>query len=180
MGNLERFIALGDSSGTGTIWTCCVTCLAHLAALCHLMSQTEPDSSGFMDNVCDLALENLGNISVEVHIERYSHFDVLTGVRIPTILLRTTETLTKDAHQVSWKRALDIIDARIGSRSDITSRSLRHWRRVIGKAYADFEAGFSEYGPALVVSLAMGMDTRTQDSSFPNLTLQEGRELCGI
>jgi len=94
MGNLQRFIEVRDSSGVGTIWTCCVTCLAHLAALCHFVGQTEPTLRGSMDDLCDLTLDKLGNISREVRIEEYSHFDVLTGI--------------------SWKRALDTIDARLG------------------------------------------------------------------
>ena len=80
--NLQQFIAIEDSSGVGTIWACCVTCSAHLAALCHLLSQTEPTLKGSMGGLCDLTLDKLGNLSHEVHIEEYSHFDVLTGVRI--------------------------------------------------------------------------------------------------
>ena len=94
-GNLERFIEVGDSSGAGMIWTCCVTCLAHLAALCHLISQTEPSSRDSMGDLCDLALDKLGNVSHEVQIEEYSRFDVLTGVRILVVLLRMSKALTK-------------------------------------------------------------------------------------
>ena len=71
-----------DSNGVGTIWTCCVTCLGHLAALCHLISQTELNPNNSMDDLCDLAIEKLGNVSYRAHIEEYSHFDLLTGVRI--------------------------------------------------------------------------------------------------
>ena len=88
MGNLERFITVEDSSGVGTIWTCCIICLAHLAALCHFISQMEPASSGYMDDLYDLTLDKLGNLSLEVHIEEYTRFDVLTGVRILAISLR--------------------------------------------------------------------------------------------
>ena len=49
-----------------------------------------------MDRLCDLTLEKLGSISLKVPIEKYSHFDVLTGVRILAVLLRTTEALTQD------------------------------------------------------------------------------------
>ena len=98
MGNLEGFITLGDSSDVETIWTCYVTCLAHLAALCHLFSQTAPALSGPTDHLCDLTLEKLGNISLEVRIEQYSQFDISTGVRILAILFRATEALTKDTN----------------------------------------------------------------------------------
>ena len=180
MGNLERFTTLGDKSGVETIWTCCVTCLAHLAALCHLVGQTESTSSGPMGRLCDLTLEKLANISLEVHIEQYSHFDVLTGVRIVAISLRKAKGLTVDGTQISWKRALDTIDARIGLRTDIESGSLRHWERVIRKVYADLQVGLSGYGPALLVSLALGTDGRSENSSFPNFMLQAERERHGL
>ena len=91
IGNLERFITLGDSSGAETIWTCCVTCLAHLAALCHLTSRTAPTSSEPMNRLCNLTLEKLGNVSLEVHIEQYTDFDALTAVRILAIQLQMSK-----------------------------------------------------------------------------------------
>ena len=81
---------------------------------------------------------------------------------------------------MSWKKALDIIDARIVLRSDIESGSLRSSRRVIEKAYVDFQAGFLGEGPSLVISLAMGMDGRTEGSSFPNLMSHAERERYGF
>ena len=87
IGHLGRFVMLKDNSGVEIIWTCCVTCLAHLAALCHLVDRTDPASSGFMGSLCDRTLEKLGNVSLEVHIEQHTHFDVLTGVRILAISL---------------------------------------------------------------------------------------------
>ena len=133
-----------------------------------------------MDHLCHLTLEKLGNISLEVHIEQYTHFDVFTGVRVSTTWLWTTEALTKDADQMSWRRALDVIDARIGLSSDIESGSLRCWRRVIGKAYVDLQVGLLAHGPSLLASLAMGVDGRTEDSSFPNLLLLEERQRYGV
>jgi len=82
IGNLQRFIEVEDSSGVETIWTCCVTCLGHLAALSHLIGQMEPTLGGSMDTLCDLTLAKLGDLSLKVHVEVYSYFDVLTGVRI--------------------------------------------------------------------------------------------------
>lgn len=34
-----------------------------------------------MTSLYDLTLDKLGNLSLEVRIEMYSHFDLLTGVR---------------------------------------------------------------------------------------------------
>ena len=80
MGNLQRFTEVGDSSGVETIWTCCVTCLGHLAALSHLVGQREPTLRGSMNDLCDLTLAKLGDLSREVPVEVYSYFDVLTEV----------------------------------------------------------------------------------------------------
>lgn len=82
MENLQWFIKIGDESGAEVVWACCVACLAHLAALCFFMVQTEPTSTTSMDNLYDLTLDKLGNLALEVRIEQYSQFDVLTGVRI--------------------------------------------------------------------------------------------------
>ena len=82
MRNLQRFIEVEDSSGVETIWTCCVTCLAHLAALSHLLSLRVPTLRDSMNDLCDLTLAKLGDLSREAHVEVYSYFDVLTQVRI--------------------------------------------------------------------------------------------------
>ena len=180
MKNLERFIEMKDTMGVETIWTCCITCLGHLAALCHLVGQAVPAMRGSMGDLCDLALDKLASLSYEVHIERYSHFDFLTGVRILVNLLRTGKTLTKYSNQISWKRALDTIDERIESRPHAGNEPLRHWRGVIGKAYADFQASFPGYQPSPLTSLVLSVDGRTEDSSYPNLLLQEEREHYGL
>jgi len=86
MGNLQRFIEVDDNRGAWTIWTCCVTCLGHLAALCHLVSQTESTLSGSMEDLYDVTLDKLANLARKVHIEEYSQFDVLTGVRISVVV----------------------------------------------------------------------------------------------
>jgi len=81
MRDLQRFIEVGDDGGVETIWTCCVTCLAHLIALSHLLSQRAPTLRGSMDELFHLTLDKLGDLSREIRVEVYSHFDVLTQVR---------------------------------------------------------------------------------------------------
>ena len=80
LGNLQQFTEVGDRSGVETIWTCCVMCLGHLAALSHLVGQREPTLRGSMNDLCDLTLAKLGDLSREVPVEVYSYFDVLTEV----------------------------------------------------------------------------------------------------
>ena len=180
MENLQRFIQIEDISGIETIWTCCVICLGNLAALCHLISQTVPTLRGSMDDLCDLTLEKLASLSHEVHIGEYSHFDILTGVCDLLVLLRMDKALIKNATQISWKRALDMIDIRIGSRSHVEGTSLRYWRGIIGKAYADLQVNLLRCGPSLLISLALLVDGRTEGSRYPNLLLQNERENYGF
>ena len=82
--------------------------------------------------------------------------------------------------QISLKRALDVIDVRIGLRSHAESESLRYWRGVIEEAHADFQTKLVVCGPSLLMSEALLVDGRTEDSEFPNLLLHSGRELYGL
>ena len=80
--NWLRFTNEGDIDGAGIIWTSCIICLAHLAALSHLTSQVDPASSMTMSCLYALTLDKLEKLSLEAHIEEYLNFDVLTEVRI--------------------------------------------------------------------------------------------------
>ena len=180
MGNMQRFIEVEDSSGVETIWTCCVTCLAHLAALSHLIGQTELTLRGSMNSLCDLTLNKLGTLSREIHVEMYSYFDFLTGVRIRVGFLKVRKALTKYSNQISWKRALDTIDLRMGLCSHAESKSLRYLRGVIGKVHADFQANLLGCGPSSFMLLVLLMDGRTADSKYPSLLLSTERERFGL
>jgi len=94
MGNLQRFIEVEDSDGVETIWACCVTCLAHLIALSHLISQKEPALRISMNDLSDLALARLVDLSREVRVEVYTYFDVLTEVRLLVVPPRMSKVLT--------------------------------------------------------------------------------------
>ena len=82
--------------------------------------------------------------------------------------------------QISWKRALDTIDARIGLCSRAESGSLRYWGGVIGKVHANFQANLLGCGPSPILSVALLMDGRAVDSKYPNLLLHGGREAYGL
>ena len=86
----------------------------------------------------------------------------------------------EDANQISWKTALNTINARIKSRPDVESELLRHWRGVIGEAYAGFQANPVGYGPNPMTSMFFSMDGRTKDSTYPNLLLPKEREPYGL
>ena len=134
-----------------------------------------------MGDLRDLTLDKLTSLSHEVHIEKYSHFDVLTGVRILVILLRTSKALSKDSDQISWKRALDTIEECIRLCPHSGREAPRYrWKEVIGKAYADFQANLPGYEPSLLSSLAMTVDGRTEGSNYPNLILPAERERYGL
>ena len=180
MRNLRRFIDLGDSGGVETIWASLITCLGHLTALSHLISQREPTLRISMDHLCNLTLDKLGDLSREIHVEVYSYFDFLTGVRTPAVFLKTSKALIEGVDQISWKKVLDTIDVRIGLCSHAENESLRDLRRVIGKVHADFQANLQERGPSPLLSMAVLLDGRTADSKYPNLILHSGREAYGL
>ena len=131
-----------------------------------------------MDDLYNLALGKLGDLSREVHIEEYSQFDALTGVRICGFA--RGEILTKNVDQISWRRALGTIDVRIGSRTHVESEPLRHWKGVIERAYADFQANLPSYEPCQHASLVLASDGRTADSTAPNYLRPEERQPYGL
>ena len=110
MKNLQWFITIGDTSGVGTIWTCCVICLAHLTALCHLVSQVDPALGASMNSLYELTLDKLGNVSLETRIEEYSQFDVLTGVRLSPRLFPSSEM----GRSPSYSTRLDVLENCVG------------------------------------------------------------------
>ncbi|KAF9779632.1 hypothetical protein BJ322DRAFT_1113432 [Thelephora terrestris] len=160
MENLRQFISLGDTCGVWMVWSCCVICLAHLAALCHFISQTVLALSASMNDLYDRTLDKLGKLSLEVRIEEYSNLDVLTGM--------------------AWKAALDTIDARLGSYLGTENGSLRRWKVVIEGAYFNLRKNLPEYEPNSFVSLVLATDGRSEGSNYPNLVEPKEREPYGL
>ena len=66
--------------GAEIIQSSYVTCLAHLAELCGLISGLEPNSKPRMDNVCDSSLERLRYLTRGMSADGYTYLDVLLGV----------------------------------------------------------------------------------------------------
>ena len=79
--NLQGFIEVGDNDGATMIWSSCITCLAHLTALCELIGRTEPTANLAMSALCDSNLEKLGQLTDDMRSEEYTHLDLLLGVR---------------------------------------------------------------------------------------------------
>ena len=75
---------------------------------------------------------------------------------------------------------MDTIDARVGSHSDAEKGSLRHWKRVLEKAHADFQANFPGFEPHPFACLVMATDGRSEGSKFPNLIVPKERERYGL
>ena len=81
---------------------------------------------------------------------------------------------------MSWKTALDTIDARLRLCSDAENGSLQHWKMVIGKAYANLRERLPEFEPTSFTSLVIATDGRSGDSRYPNLTVAGERERYGL
>ena len=84
LSNLGRFVDIGDNIGAEIIWNSCITCLAHLSALCELMGRTEPTANVAMNSLCDSNLEKLGRLTEDLRAEEYTYLDLLLGVRTRT------------------------------------------------------------------------------------------------
>ena len=144
MENLQSFVTVQDASGVEIIWSCCIICLAHLAALSHLMSQTDPVSSVSMNRLCNIALGNLGNLSLEVHIGAYgySDFDRLTGVGISRCFISSDEVRRLPKYSTSS----DFLEKGIGHDQCSHWIEPRHEERIVAaleNGYQHGTCGFS-------------------------------------
>ena len=78
--------------------------------------------------------------------------------------------------QMSWKMALDTIDARLGLRSAAENESLGRWKITIEKAFTDFRGKCPGFAPGTLPSLVIALDGRLEGSNFPNLVVPKERE----
>jgi hypothetical protein len=60
----------------------CIACLAHLAILYDAVCRTDPAGRSELYNLCDSALQRLGALTLELHLEEYTYLDLLLGVRL--------------------------------------------------------------------------------------------------
>lgn len=84
LSNLRSFIDIGDNVGAEIIWNSCITCVAHLSALCELLGRAEPTANIAMNSLCDSNLEKLGHLTEDMRVEEYTYLDLLLGVRTCT------------------------------------------------------------------------------------------------
>ena len=73
--------------------------------------------------------------------------------------------------QVSWKKALEVFDARLASFSLRYGTKLSHWRETVAAIHSDFEAKLPNAEPPILTVRAALMDGRTKESRYPNLML---------
>ena len=60
----------------------CIACLAHLAVLYEVICRVDT-GGGETYNLCDLALQRLGALTSELHVDEYTYLDLLLAVRPP-------------------------------------------------------------------------------------------------
>ena len=90
----RRFLEIDDRHGAEIIQSSCVTCLAHLAELCGLISGLEPNLKPQLDGICDSSLERLAHLTRGMSTDGYTYLDVLLGV-YPHTTCSDDERLTK-------------------------------------------------------------------------------------
>lgn len=90
------------------------------------------------------------------------------------------KSLTGNVTQVSWKKALGVLDARIATASPACGKKLRYWKEVIADVYSDFSAKLPDAELPTLAMRASWEDGRTEGSRYPNLLLREAMEEYGI
>ena len=83
-------------------------------------------------------------------------------------------------HQISWKTALDTVEARLGLQLDAKNRSLGRWKIAIEKAYADFRENLPGFKPDPFASMVFASDGRSEGSNYPNLIVPRERARYGL
>ena len=73
----------------------CVNCLAHLAALCEALGQTERIRTE-LEALCDSTLERLCELARDMSMEEYTRLDLLLGVRL--VLQRRIKIADRQCH----------------------------------------------------------------------------------
>ena len=80
LGNIKRFREYGGASAADVISSSYIACLAHLAILYEVVCRKAPVAGETYD-LCDSALQRLGVLTSELHLEEYTYLDLLLGVR---------------------------------------------------------------------------------------------------
>ncbi|KAF9785457.1 hypothetical protein BJ322DRAFT_831444 [Thelephora terrestris] len=160
LSNLRRFEGLCDEGGAELIRGCCIVCFAHLAVLCEALGELEPAPQTGVDTLCDASLERVGELSGVTCMEEYTHYDRLLGV--------------------SWKKALEVFDARLAKITSEHGINLRHWKQIVEKHQLDFARRIPEAKMPTLAVRARREDGRTEGSQYPNLILPWERNHYGL
>lgn len=107
------------------------------------------------------------------------YFSRYVSIVLP--LTRTKVVLKSDTcAQMSWKKSLEILDARINALSSGERGPLQRLRRIVSQAHSDFQNNIPECTPPELMMLTWMEDGRTETSRYPNLLSPEGRERFGL
>ncbi|KAF9651175.1 hypothetical protein BDM02DRAFT_3259184 [Thelephora ganbajun] len=160
--NLRQFLKIGDDAGGSLIASACISCLAHLAALYHFAARTEPaaTASDPMDKLCDRTLLKLATLTQDARIKEYTYYDLLL--------------------KMSWKKSLEIFDARISALPSDERRTLQRLKGIVSQAHLDLQNNIPECAPPELMMLTWLEDGRTETSRYPNLLSAVERERFGL
>lgn len=178
LSNLLRFQELGDNGGAGMIRSCCVISFAHLALLCEVFCGFGPAGQTAVEILCDSALERLSELSEDMRTEEYTRLDLLLGVRVTLHCL--ANTADGNVAQVSWRKALQVFDARLTYVPLAYAAKLRHCREVVAEVYSDFVAKLPGVELPALARRTKLEDGRTERSRYPNLIPTEEKQRLGL
>ena len=79
--NLKRFREYGDKNRADELSSSCIASFAHLATLYDAVCRMDPVDRE-MHIRCESALQRLGMLTSELHLDEYTYLDLLLGVRL--------------------------------------------------------------------------------------------------
>ena len=117
---MKVFREYGDKAGAEVIGSSCIACLAHLAVLYEVVGRVDP-LAGNAGDLCDSALQRLGNLTSDLGFDEYTYLDLPLGVRPSLRRFLTAVIQTGD-----WDRTLG------GNRYQFSTPALQvsRWKKV--------------------------------------------------
>jgi len=90
-----------DKNRADVVSSSCIACLAHLAILYEVICRTDPVAEETYA-LCDSALQRLGILTSELHLDEYTCLDILLGVR-PSLA-------TSRSWLLKWEAGIGILE----------------------------------------------------------------------
>jgi len=101
---------------------------------------------------------------------------------VPFSLSHADQSFAEEAAyaQMSWRKSLEIFDARVSVLPSDGRGPLQRLRRIVSQAHSNLQNNIPECAPPELMMLTWMEDGRTETSRYPNLLSSEERERFGL